>query len=113
MLGKKSKDKKEAKKEAKKDKKEKKAKKSSKDKKDMKKEAKTVAKKTRDPTGKVFLADMKEWLASRKNSEHIEYVKTEEEEHRFHFTIGDEKLNFEVTFPVGTHPPPIYFKNKI
>jgi ubiquitin-protein ligase len=101
MLGlgkKKEKKDKDVKKEVKKDKKEKKVKKSST--KTSAADKAPVAKKVRDPTGKVFLPALKEWLASSKNSEHIEYVKTDEEEHRFHFTVGDEKLNFEVTFPV-------------
>lgn len=88
-------------KEVKKEKKEKKVKKEKKSKSSSKSADKAApAKKVRDPTGKVFLPALKEWLASSKNSEQIEYVKTDEEDHRFHFTIGDEKLNFELTFPV-------------
>jgi len=79
-----------------------------KDKKKKKKEDKkqevaaepATQKRARDPTGKAFLAEVQEWLRSPKNSEHIKYVKTDEGEHTFHFTIGDEDLKFEVAYPV-------------
>ncbi|KAL6063746.1 Ubiquitinconjugating enzyme subfamily protein [Balamuthia mandrillaris] len=55
---------------------------------------------TMKKTGADYLPAIKKWLDSKSNTQGIEYVKTDDKKHRFHFKIGGEELAFTVSFPV-------------